>query len=199
MEDTSKIFEEKGYIKVESLVDPKIAEYMSKQLEFLSTIDKSIELGNDAPDGDNTILNDIEYFGYCVPLLDHLLLGLRERIGAVVGKNLLPTYSYFRKYKKGNVLQRHTDRPSCEISCTLCLGQSDIWPFYAGDSGPIEMNPGDAVLYKGIDVVHWRDELEGEFVTQTFLHYVDSDGPYKNWFMDRRGDVYNIGKELNLY
>jgi hypothetical protein len=61
------------------------------------------------------------------------------------------------------------------------------------------MNPGDAVLYKGIDVVHWRDELEGEFVTQTFLHYVDSDGPYKNWFMDRRGDVYNIGKELNLY
>jgi hypothetical protein len=31
---------------------------------------------------------------------------------------LIPTYSYARIYKKGDVLHRHKDRFSCEISTT---------------------------------------------------------------------------------
>ena len=38
------------------------------------------------------------------------------------GLDLVPTYSYARIYKKGDILKRHKDRPSCEISTTLNLG-----------------------------------------------------------------------------
>ena len=35
--------------------------------------------------------------------------------------DLVETYSYTRKYERGAYLTSHTDRPSCEISATLCL------------------------------------------------------------------------------
>ena len=47
---------------------------------------------------------------------------------------LSPTYSYARIYKKGDVLARHKDRYSCEISTTLNLG-GDPWPIYLEPSG----------------------------------------------------------------
>jgi hypothetical protein len=50
------------------------------------------------------------------------------------GLKLIPTYSYARIYKKGDILHRHKDRFSCEISTTLNLG-GDSWPIY------IEPNP----------------------------------------------------------
>ena len=40
------------------------------------------------------------------------------------GLELLPTYSYARIYKKGDILKRHKDRPSCEISATINLGSN---------------------------------------------------------------------------
>ena len=42
------------------------------------------------------------------------------------GLNLIPTYTYTRAYKKGDILHRHKDRPSCEISTTINLG-GDPW------------------------------------------------------------------------
>ena len=35
--------------------------------------------------------------------------------------DLRETYSYTSKYVRGAYLGSHTDRPSCEISATLCL------------------------------------------------------------------------------
>jgi hypothetical protein len=42
---------------------------------------------------------------------------------------LNPTYAYARIYKKGDILHRHKDRFSCEISTTLNLGGDD-WPIF---------------------------------------------------------------------
>ena len=50
------------------------------------------------------------------------------------GLELIPTYSYARIYKKGDILKRHKDRPSCEISTTLNLG-GDPWPIFIDDTG----------------------------------------------------------------
>ena len=49
------------------------------------------------------------------------------------GLKLSETYSYARIYKKGDVLHRHKDRYSCEIS-TLNLGGDD-WPIYLDPTG----------------------------------------------------------------
>ena len=46
---------------------------------------------------------------------------LLPRMEKATGLKLFPTYTYFRVYKNGDVLEKHKDRPSCEISVSLSL------------------------------------------------------------------------------
>jgi hypothetical protein len=50
----------------------------------------------------------------------------------------------------------------------------------------ILMNVGDAVLYRGMDKVHWRNKFEGDWQAQVFLHYVDADGKHADQKFDGR-------------
>ena len=59
--------------------------------------------------------------GYCTPWAVALHRYIRDRLTDVIDMNLKETYSYTRKYDRGAILTSHTDRPSCEISATLCL------------------------------------------------------------------------------
>jgi len=90
---------------------------------------------------------------------------------------LSETYSYARIYKKGDVLARHKDRYSCEISTTLNLG-GDPWPIYLDPTGKtgqagikVDLKPGDMLIYSGCDLEHWREEFTGKDCGQVFLHY----------------------------
>ena len=38
----------------------------------------------------------------------------------------------------------------------------------------IDLEPGDALIYRGNDVEHWREAFEGENCGQVFLHYNDA-------------------------
>ncbi len=108
-----------------------------------------------------------------------------------VGLALHPTYSYMRLYKCGDRLKRHVDRPACEISATLCLGyRPDMpWPICVeslGNAVAVTLLPGDMLIYRGMDVPHWRESYEGERLAQVFLHYVDRNGPHSEWKFDKR-------------
>jgi len=48
------------------------------------------------------------------------------------------------------------------------------------------LKPGQAVVYLGCELEHWRKEFEGDWHAQTFLHYVDANGDNKEWFLDKR-------------
>ena len=91
--------------------------------------------------------------------------------------DLIETYSYARIYKKGDILARHKDRYSCEVSATLALG-GESWPIFLEPSGEegkegikVTLEPGDMLIYKGCEVEHWREAFEGENCGQVFLHY----------------------------
>jgi hypothetical protein len=93
------------------------------------------------------------------------------------GLKLNTNYSYARIYKKGDILKRHKDRFSCEISTTLNLG-GDVWPIYLDPTGKennkgikVILNPGDMLVYKGNELEHWREPFTGEKCAQVFLHY----------------------------
>jgi hypothetical protein len=124
-------------------------------------------------------------------VMEHMLERLRPQIEAAAGLRLHPTYSYLRLYKHGDVLKAHHDRPACEISLSLNIGQQPdgAWPLWirAAD-GPqgIALQPGDGVLYRGIELEHWRDPYAGEQAAQVFLHYVDREGPHAEWKFDKR-------------
>lgn len=119
---------------------------------------------------------------------------LQERLWPTIekctGKELIPTYSYARLYSNGDILEKHADRPSCEYSVTIQLGRSHhyAWPIYMGDIR-FDMAEGDAIIYKGCEIDHWRDKCDGPpnyYSGQVFLHYVDANGPYTEWAGDKR-------------
>jgi len=108
-------------------------------------------------------------------LLHHFLHDMKE----YTGEDLEPTYSYLRVYKKGDILHRHTDRDACEYSASITLKREPkdaIWLLYleTDKTYGVELEAGDALIYKGIESPHWRDKFEGERLAQVFLHYVKS-------------------------
>ena len=117
------------------------------------------------------------YSHYSDIAMETLLQKLRPSIEKETGLKLNETYSYARIYKKDDVLVRHKDRYSCEVSATLNLG-GDSWPIYLEPSGElgkegvkVDLEPGDMLIYKGCEVEHWREPFEGENCGQVFLHY----------------------------
>ena len=66
--------------------------------------------------------------------METLLQGLKKCYGKTYRVKITETYSYARIYKNGDVLHRHKDRYSCEISTTLNLGGDD-WPIYLDPTG----------------------------------------------------------------
>ena len=124
------------------------------------------------------------YSHYADQVMETLLVKMLPVMAKETGLNLVPTYSYARIYKKGDILRRHKDRPSCETSCTMNLG-GDLWPIFLEPSGElgkkgtkILLNPGDMLIYRGCDVEHWREPFDGNDCCQVFLHYNDVNGQF---------------------
>ena len=142
------------------------------------------------------------YSHYADIAMETLLLKLQPIIEKETGLKLNPNYSYARIYKKGDVLHRHKDRFSCEISTTLHLG-GDCWPIFLEPSGKeglkgikVNLKSGDMLVYKGNELEHWREEFNGENCAQVFLHYnnLKTKGSKENIF-DKR---IHLGLPSNL-
>ena len=117
------------------------------------------------------------YSIYGDPVFDTLLMKVLPVMKKETGLDVVPTYSYARIYKNGDVLARHKDRYSCEISTTLNLG-GDSWPIYLDPTGKegqagikVDLEPGDMLIYSGCELEHWREEFKGKDCGQVFLHY----------------------------
>ena len=128
--------------------------------------------------GDPQIANSFCIYGDVA--METLLAILNGKMEKETGYKLDPTYSYARIYKTGDVLHRHKDRYSCEVSTTLHLG-GDPWPIYLDPTGKtgqagikIILKPGDMLLYSGCEVEHWREAFPGKDCGQVFLHYNNS-------------------------
>ena len=129
--------------------------------------------------------------------METLLLKMLPVMDKETGLQLVPTYSYARIYKKGDILRRHKDRPSCEISTTLNLG-GEPWPIFIDGTGAdavideyknihkpnappgtkVLLDVGDMLVYSGCELEHWREPFEGNTCGQVFLHYNHVNGPF---------------------
>jgi hypothetical protein len=148
------------------------------------------------------------YSKYADWVMETLLMFMIPIMKAKTGMDLVPTYSYTRLYEKGNILHRHKDRPSCEVSTTLHLG-GDGWPIYMDPTGAdnilsgretttvvkpgapkgtrIDLKVGDMLIYSGCALEHWREPFEGNVCSQVFLHYNHANGPFaKTNLYDKR-------------
>ena len=127
------------------------------------------------------------YSHYSDIAMETLLQQVKPVMEKHTGVKLSETYSYARIYKEGDVLARHKDRYSCEISTTLNLG-GDEWPIYLDPTGKegqagikVDLEPGDMLIYSGCELEHWREKFTGDWSSHVFLHYVDKHGPNKKY------------------
>jgi len=133
------------------------------------------------------------YSHYSDIAMETLLQHVKPVMEKHTGLKLSETYSYARIYKTGDILHRHKDRYSCEISTTLTLG-GDPWPLYLDPSGrrgqsgiKVDLKPGDMLIYSGCDLEHWREAFPGKDCAQVFLHYnKKSSKKAKENYLDRR-------------
>jgi len=117
------------------------------------------------------------YCHYADIVMETLLERVRPKIEKETKLKLIPTYSFARLYKTGDILKRHKDRFSCEISATMFLG-GEPWELYIEPSGQenkkgikILQKPGDILIYSGCELEHWREAFKGKNCCQVFLHY----------------------------
>ena len=179
-------FKKYGFEVVKNFLEPDFVEFI-QQYFFLRIKSEQAILGDDqAPNS---------YYLYSDSLMETILESSKDALSKISGINLLPTYSYTRLYGNGDELLIHKDRPSCEISATISLGVpdgEDINPIYFSQnedkSNPVKilLEPGDLCLYCGCDLYHWREPFTQKWYLQSFLHYVDANGEYKDHIYDKR-------------
>jgi hypothetical protein len=138
-------------------------------------------LKNFFPFGDEQVKNS--FANYSPNYSESLMVYLKPLMQEITGKDLHESYTYVRTYYNGAVLAKHTDRPSCEISATICLQKDETpWPIYFenldSEIVEVDLNQGDMIIYSGIILPHWRNAYEGEKHRQIFTHYVDANGKY---------------------
>jgi len=183
--DTVLEFKEKGYVHLKDFLHKDSCKELANELKRLVSENKTIK-DVQCPKSESLAAD---------PIFDRILEELTPHMEKVSGLKLFPTYSYARLYNnQGEELKIHRDRPSCEISATITLDfEGDVWPIFMGNNEDkanateVKMEIGDAVMYRGCDIYHWREAYkEGKWQAQVFLHYVDQDGPHAEWKYDKR-------------
>ena len=204
IKDTAKFYKKNKYVLIKNFLSKEQADFIYNYgiiRRNRAAIMKQSKWKDYRPDIDGTFEDKQvpdTYSCYSDPMMETLLLQGLNGMRKITGLNLAPTYSYWRLYKNGDDLKRHKDRPSCEVSTTLCLGynnqnlkdkkkdwQKYSWPMWVDKTGgfgnkgtPIYMEPGDMIVYRGCEIEHWREKFLGNDHAQVFLHYNNVDGPY---------------------
>jgi hypothetical protein len=183
--DTVLEFKEKGYVHLKDFLHKDSCKELTRELKRL--VDQKKTVKDEQCPLSEAVHGTVTF--------DKLLEDLTPHFEQASGLKLFPTYSYARLYNtQGEELKNHRDRPACEISATLTLDfEGDVWPIYMGanedksNATEIKMEIGDAVMYRGCDIYHWREAYkEGKWQAQVFLHYVDQNGPHAEWKYDKR-------------
>ena len=207
-------FKTKKYQVIKGAISTELANFMFNYMMLQRDVVDFMLMSNKVSLANPFIGNRIDkqipgaYSKYGDWVMETLLMFMIPIMKAKTGMDLVPTYSYTRLYEKGNILHRHKDRPSCEISTTLHLG-GDEWPIYMDPTGAdnilsgretttivkpgapkgtrIDLKVGDMLIYSGCELEHWREPFQGTVCSQVFLHYNHANGPYaKTNLFDKR-------------
>ena len=205
-------FKKNKYQVLRNAISKDLAAFCYKYLQISAEADHWM-LNNGVTHAGNKLVGNFNdpqvpnsYAKYADRVMETLLVDTIKVMQNKTRLRLVPTYSYCRLYRTGNILKRHKDRPSCEISTTLNLG-GDPWPILIDPTGSdnvideyknihkpgapkgveVNLKPGDMLIYSGCELEHWREPFQGKLCGQVFLHYNHADGQFaKSNLYDKR-------------
>lgn len=180
MSNAGALLEQYGAVHLTGAIPKELTQFLTHVLQRATHIPQFAKGDGQIPNAKSVIDHEV--------LFETLLERMWTKFEGVLGFELLPTYAYARLYSNGDVLEKHKDRPACEISATIQLGRSHhyAWPIYMGGKR-YDMAEGDAVIYRGCDIEHWRDACdgpEGYYSGQVFLHFVCKEGQHTDHACD---------------
>jgi hypothetical protein len=200
-QESQEFFQNNKFVVVKDFINKEVASLLyyycktkSASIDFKKASSISSYDSNwDGRFNDSQAPGAYSYYGD--PVMDSVMMLSLNAMMDTIGLDLIPNYSYWRLYQKDNVLDRHRDRPSCEISATICLGYdvsnvdntkypNYVWPMFVETTTnqelPIALMPGDLIIYRGCEINHWREKFIGLNHAQVFIHFNDAAGPFKN-------------------
>jgi hypothetical protein len=169
-------FRTEGYAIVRDLVHPF-------QLGAMRTYYRSLVAGGGLPLGDSHVAERYQLGNEVVGTFFHAQLA--SLVSRVAAEPVKPSYVYLASYRPGADLKRHVDREQCEFSISLLVDYIPDpdgpcgWPLFLENPAAPEvvhaadLGIGDALIYRGRELVHYRQPLpEAHQSTSFFLHYV---------------------------
>lgn len=201
----NKQFDDDGYLVQKDFYDISgLINEPSDELRGIVTYGKTVDDYTIGPT--NQVEGSLSRYGYPLKEYKEAHTAIRFKVEKIIGRKLYNTYYFDRFYFPGQELEKHCDRESCEISVSLNIstnlkGRDSEWPFWIrtpfkyapedkkkknllddGEDRYAYLSPGDAVIYKGCECLHWRDPMPGiignekQYYHQIFFHYVLADG-----------------------
>lgn len=131
---------------------------------------------------------------YADPVSESLLNLFTPFVASLAGEEVVPSFSYLRVYREEQSLPAHVDRDACVYTMTLAVmgkGAGKEWEIRCTcvDDSSLDyaLKPGDGVLMRGREVLHWRAPLSDGWAALVFLHWVDGSAPRESWYDGRIG------------
>jgi len=161
---------------IKNAVSQELCEFLALEFQMMESVCRNLYPGQELSD-----LCKNSFARYSPLMFEALSVKLLPLAEEISNKKLWPTYSYARIYYNGSELQKHIDRPSSEVTLSVCITKdSTDWPLYIKDSkeiiNEIRLDVGDLVIYSGRKHLHWREPFQGNTQIQAFLQYVDANG-----------------------
>lgn len=184
-------FSDSGYFHAKSLISRELAGFCVTQLELIQAT-YAFQTGLSVA---KNVVNDARFPNafswYASQCTESLLVFLQPKIEAIVGCTLYPAYSYSRIYFRDSILKKHKDRLGSEYAVSICIEKDPVgWELGLNglDSSKVKLDleVGDACVYFGSKVEHWRPKFEGCRQMQIFLFYVAQDGDFSEFKFDKR-------------
>jgi hypothetical protein len=172
-------FENLGFAVIRNIINEETAKLLAIEFNMLRDnyfFNNLIDTASIGFKSDEQV--PISFSWYASYSSESLLTLVQPKIELAIGKTLYPSYSYARIYYTGAELPRHVDRYNSDYAATVTISvdETESWPIYIKDFNGIEnelhLAVGDACVYYGNKLEHWRNTFQGKKQIQFFLFYV---------------------------
>jgi len=166
---------DRGYLQLSGLLPPFHIAALRRYYRYHTRMG-TFDLGDDQTPG--------RYVAYDEPTTSYVHQQFVRTVSDLTRRVVTRSYNYLALYQGGAVLDPHTDREACEYTISLCIDATPdpqthgAWPLHlATVDGQVTLilGIGDAVLFRGRSMTHWRDRLpEGYTSSSILFHFVNA-------------------------
>lgn len=176
-------FKENSYQILNNLVSTELCQVAAREFEMARDLANAAANNNQPyPYQDEMVEKSFSWYS---PLIFEALSDtiVKNKVEEILGEPVFPTYTYARIYYNNAEMKYHTDRSSSEFSVSLCVKVDPKHPWHLGvenlkgEQFYAKQAPGDAIMYKGNELPHWRETYNGTEQINAFFFYVRANGP----------------------